>query len=176
MSEAGDGFLTAERVMDWAESARPGETLTYASGDHAPAEALAAARRLADAELVDLVGKRRDGKWIYIAQRRSRAFDAGRIDYRPSRGAVRPSEKSRARAVDRALLRLLSRTARLGLVCPGNAALAVMLGLSGALAASYRMRRLVAAGVIAVEHADPTRPRIVTILATGARTAEAGHG
>ena len=51
MSEAGDGFLTAERVMDWAESARPGETLTYASGDHAPAEALAAARRLADAEL-----------------------------------------------------------------------------------------------------------------------------
>lgn len=164
-------FLAPERVLDWAERARPGDTLTYGSGDRLSPQAVEAVRRLAEADFVDLVRKRRDGKWIYIAQRRSRAFDAARLDYRPSRGAVRPSGKMRGRSVERALLRILTRAARLGLPCPGNAALAVMLGLPGAVSASYRMRRLVAAGLIAVEQADPARPRVVTICATGARTA-----
>ncbi|MPT48275.1 MAG: hypothetical protein E2598_07605 [Sphingobium sp.] len=165
-------FQPADRVLAWAEKAAKGETLAYARAyDRAPDDALVMPRSLSDAGLVELVRRRRDGHWAYIAQRTAMPFDPARINRRASRGCVRLAGRGSAQAMDRALMRILGRCVRLEQPCPSNAALAVMLGLTGEIAASYRMRRLVAQGLIEVEQPDPRAGRIITILSSGARTA-----
>ena len=59
---------------------------------------------------------------------------------------------------------MLVRAARRGEPCPTNDELAAACRLSGKMAASYRMRRLVADGQIAVEDHSPFGRRVVTIL------------
>lgn len=169
----GDGrFMDGQRVMDWAQRARPGETLTYCVAERLVPQAAAIPRALAEAGVVDLVSKRRGKGWVFIAQRRTARFVDPSVPRRmPSRGAVRPSPLAVGRASERALLRILVRCARAGATCPSNATLARMTGLSGKLSVSYRLRRLVAAGRIVIEQPHPWGPRVVTIVASGVATA-----
>jgi DNA-binding Lrp family transcriptional regulator len=71
------------------------------------------------------------------------------------------------------VLRLLAQAASKGLPCPTNAELAKRIGLKDAVAASYRVRRLVQSGAIVVEEPSPSERRVVTIVATGAQTRRA---
>lgn len=74
------------------------------------------------------------------------------------------------RADLRLVLGMLTEAAARGEPCPGNRALADALGLRGANAATSRVSALERAGHITVERLPAAR--IVTITATGARTAE----
>lgn len=155
----------------WCEGAQPGESITYCRGARLSADAAVVPVEMARVGVVELVQRRlSSGDLAYIAQRRSDAFvrpgDAGRVRRRVSSPGTSPAR----RAVERQLYRMLVRTANHHLPCPDNGAIARLLGLRDALAASYRMRRLVAAGLIVVEQGAPGARRVVTIVASGART------
>lgn len=166
--------MQVDQLHSWAARARPGEDVVYDTGIR-PGEAIGAAvRNLHDSGLVTMTAKRVDGQFRFIAQRLA--------DPRPSQRAARvPEHRGRfalravkgRRTVERLIYRLLVEAARRGLPCPTNAEIAIRVGLSGAVAASYRMRRLVAAGRIAVEEPSPLERRVVTIMATGKRTRRA---
>ncbi|MBM3927377.1 MAG: hypothetical protein FJ335_02815 [Sphingomonadales bacterium] len=71
------------------------------------------------------------------------------------------------------ILRALTDAARGGRPCPSNLALARRAGLQGRICASYRVRKLVRAGLITVEMTGPEQQRVVTIVASGLSTAGA---
>lgn len=163
--------LGVDRLMAWARSAQPGEDVIYATGDRPSEPVRGAVRALARAGVVAPVQVRRETGFAFIAQRTAAPIERLAAPRRsPSRGVARAPAGMAGRASERALYRLLVRRASTGLACPTDSALAAMLGLPGRLSASYRLRRLVAAGLIAIEHPHPWGPRIVTICATGKRT------
>jgi hypothetical protein len=165
MADAGDDF------MAFAARARPGESMVYGRGDAPPREAVRAMRSLVAAGVLQPVGKREGDGFLFMVQR-------GRADLSPVRGPSRG--QVRRRRVRKTSLSMvfdcLVRAARRGEACPTNEELAASCGLTGKLAASYRVRRLVADARIAVEDHSPWGRRVVTILTgpqAGARTREA---
>lgn len=162
--------LGVDRLMAWARAAQPGEDVIYATGDRPSEPVRGAVRALAAAGIVAPVTVRREAGFAFIAQRTAATIDRlGAPRRSPSRGVAGMAGMA-GRASERALYRLLVRRASAGLACPTDSALAAQLGLPGRLSASYRLRRLVAAGLITIEHPHPWGPRIVTICATGKRT------
>ncbi|CAD7335349.1 winged helix-turn-helix domain-containing protein [Sphingomonadales bacterium 58] len=155
----------------WVKRAAPGEDVVYSVGVR-PAKAIGeAVRALHDQGLVSLTSKRTDSGLRFIAQRRP--------DPRPAQER-KPVPRGRftlgasdGKMTTRAVLRILSQAAGRDLPCPTNAELAKRVGLKDAVAASYRMRRLVADGKITVEEPSPTERRVVTIVATGKQTRRA---
>lgn len=167
---SGDRDSWAISVADfdaWVAGARPGETVIYAGGVAIPRHqpAWTHARVLADDGVVTLVSRRSAAgarTWEYLAQRL-----APPVDVSPAPLRVVSDDDDPAAI----LLRELRRAANLGLPCPDNATLARRAGLRDAKAASYRIGCLVQGRVIAVEQQGPGLPRVVTMLATGKRTA-----
>lgn len=157
--------------MAFAQRAAPGERLSYGRGDAPPREAVRAMRSLVDAGVLHPISKREDGGYHFMVER-------GRGDVSLARGSRRGAV--RRRRVRKTSLSMvfdcLVRAARRSEPCPTNEELAARCALSGKLAASYRMRRLVASGRIAVEDHSPFGRRVVTVLAgphAGAKTREA---
>lgn len=165
--------MRPEQLHSWAARARPGDDVVYDEGARPGADIGAAVRGLHDAGLVTMTSKRVDGRLRFIAQRLADPAAAGR-EHRgaPHRGRFAKRATGR-RCAERLIYKLLVEAARRGAPCPTNAELAARVGLSGAVAASYRMRRLVAAGDIAVEEPSPLERRVVTIMATGKQTRRA---
>lgn len=157
----------------WVERAAPGDDVVYCVGAR-PSEAIGAAVRAMSVKgLVLTTSRRKDGQLRHIAVRL--ADRPAPVRARPSahRGRFVPREDAGRRAVERAIMRLLTDAARRGAPCPTNKEIAQHAGLSGAVAASYRVRRLVQAGKIIVEEPSPIERRVVTILATGKSTRRA---
>ena len=165
---------TPEQVRSWAARALPGDDIVYAEGVR-PGDAIGAAvRGLRDAGLVTMVSKRVDGRLKFIAQRLPDPAPMARLMRGPEhRGRFAKREIKGRRTAERLIYKLLVEAARRGLPCPTNAELATRAGLSGAVAASYRMRRLVASGDIVVEEPSPLERRVVTIVASGRQTRRA---
>lgn len=162
--------LKPEQLISWAQRARPGEDVAYFTGDR-PSEALRlTARDLHAQGLVAVTTKRAGAGFRYIAQR----LEAPRPSQLRARARFNPGQFTRradgGKCTTRAVLRLLTRAAIRGDACPTNAELARALGLKDAVAASYRVRRLVREGKIRVEEPSPTERRVVTIVATGKST------
>lgn len=163
-------------IFEFARTARPGEAMEYGRGDHPPRDVVRAMRGLVDAGVLRPVtrriGGREGGGFQFLVQKG--AGGDGPVARAARRGAVR---RRRVRKTSLSMVfDCLARAARRGEACPTNEELARHCGLSGKLAASYRVRRLVAEGRIAVEDRSPFGRRIVTILTgphTGARTSEA---
>jgi hypothetical protein len=154
--------------MAFAQRAQYGDSMVYARGDTKPPEAVRAMRSLVDAGVLHPVGKREGDGFLFMVQR-------GRADIAtargPSRGRVR---RARVRKTSLSMVfDMIVRAARRGEPCPTNEELAAQCGLPGKLAASYRVRRLVAGAKLAVEDHSPWGRRVATVLAgphAGAKT------
>jgi hypothetical protein len=165
--------MKPEQLHSWATRARPGDDVVYATGARPGDVISAAVRALHASGVVTMTSKRIPGGFRFIAQRLP--------DPRPSQLRMRKAGNrghftrrcDGAKRSTRIVLRLLKRAAARGEPCPTNAELARAAGLKDALAASYRIRRLVKDGLIQVEGPDPTERRVVTIVATGQRTRRA---
>lgn len=148
-------------LQAWIGRAAAGDSVVYASGDPSRAM-LAAARAAGAAGLVVLNFTRapvsREGR--YVATRTA----VPAVPIAAPHAPLRTSPEGR-------ILRALTEAARAGRPCPSNLALARRAGLQGRVCASYRVRKLVRAGLIAVDMVGPDRQRVVTIAATGLMTA-----
>lgn len=159
--------IAADALQRWADAAQAGDRIAYAHGPepwrgHAT---FVLAGALAAAGMVTLFQPRRPGSAIFdfIAERRAADVPPHAIETQ-LRATLDPEE-------DR-VFALLRNLAAIGHSCPTDEAIAKRLGLSGADAASYRMRKLRAAGLIRVENRGPLKPRVVTIVADGRQTAK----
>lgn len=166
-------MMKPDQFDRWVKNAAPGDDVVYATGAR-PAEGIGAVvRSLHEQGLVAMTSKRGDDGFRFIAQRLP--------DPRPSQVRARkPVNRGRftlaandGKMTTRAVLRILTQAASKGLPCPTNAELAKRVGLNGAVAASYRVRRLVQAGAIVVEEPSPLERRVVTIVASGKKTMRA---
>jgi hypothetical protein len=162
-------FMGGDDLQDWARGASPGASLCLGVGSAVPAATQPALRTLTDAGLIDIARRRvADGRYSFEVQRRSRRYVAPAPTPTRPRGGM---HARRAGTVERRVLKLLLVAAVKGLPCPTNAAIARAVGLPDAIAASYRLRRLVARGLIRVDvPADPRLHRVVTIVASGRAT------
>lgn len=159
-------MLGPDQMHAWLRRAAPGESVVYSAGDRPGREIAGVARALHEAGLVSLTSKRSAEGFRFIAERRATPIGAPATG-RSNRGRFRIKPPVR-RSAETTILRVLRMAADRGQPCPTNAELAAIAGLSGAVAASYRMRRLVAAGKIAIAEPGPLERRVVTILAAGA--------
>lgn len=160
-------FMGGNDLQDWARDASPGTSLCLGVASAVPPTTQPMLRSLSDAGLID-VARRKVGpeKYSFIVQRRSRRY----IDRAPAvqRGG---NQVRRSSTIERRVLKLLLTAAKRNLPCPTNASIANLVGLSDELAASYRVRRLQARGLIRVHvPADPRQHRVVTIVASGDQT------
>lgn len=164
-------FMGGDDLQGWVRGATPGASVCLGVASSVPAATQPALRALTDAELIDIVRKRvGDGRYCFEVQRRSRRYVAPLVQKAPQRprGGM---HARRAGTVERRVLKLLLTAAAKGLPCPTNAAIARAVGLSDGIAASYRLRRLVARGLIRVAVPDdPRLHRVVTIVANGQST------
>jgi hypothetical protein len=168
-------MISPDQMRHWVERAVPGESVAYCAGASSPAPEIAGiARALHEAGLVSLTSKREGQGFRFIAERRNAPLSA--LDQRRApainRGRFRAKKVVR-RSAETVILRTLRHAAASGRPCPTNAELAALAGLSGATAASYRVRRLVRMGQIIVEEPSPCERRVVTIVATGQKTVRA---
>ena len=157
--------------LDFARASRPGMRMTYGRGEAPPRDAVAAMADLVEARVLVPIRKREAGGYLFMVERGLAPLSRAE---RPRRG------RARQRLIRKTSLSMvfdmLARAARRGGPCPTNDELAAACRLSGKMAASYRMRRLVADGKIAVEDHSPFGRRVVTILTgphAGAQTIEA---
>lgn len=166
-------FIDAGGLARWAEGATSGSALTLGRGAAVPPAVSPVVARLVDAGVINFARRRIGaGDFEFVAQRRS--SPATRTKAASPRGCARAGS-GRAGVAERRILKALTIAASRDLPCPTNAQLASVAGLSGALAASYRLGLLVKRGLIAVDvPADPRARRVVTIIATGATTRRNG--
>jgi hypothetical protein len=165
-------FMGGDDLQDWARSASPGAAVCLGVAPSVPAATQPALRALTDAGLIDIARRRiGEGRFSFEVQRRSRRYVAA-VPARKAPAAPRGGMHARrAGTVERRVLKLLLTAATKGLPCPTNASIARAVGLRDAVAASYRLRRLVARGLIRVTVPDdPRLHRVVTIVASGKAT------
>lgn len=162
--------LSPDQFEAWVARAVPGEDVVYCTGQR-PSEAIGAAvRALHERGLVTMTSKRSAGGFRFIAQRLP---DPRPVRLPEHRGRFARRELKGHYTAERMILKILVTAADKGHPCPTNGELARRVGLAGAASASYRMRRLVAAGKIAIEEPSPLERRVVTIAATGKQTRRA---
>lgn len=169
---SGGDFRNGDDLHDWARMAAPGAAACLGVGDACPADVAPVVRALVDADLIDVARTRvAADRWRFIVQRRARIYarpDIAPVDARLRRGGLRAR---RAGTAERRILKLLLAAANRGLPCPTNAAIARAVGLPDGDAASYRLRKLAARGLIRVTvPGDPRLHRVVTITASGKST------
>lgn len=159
-------FITGEELRDWARGASPGASRTLGEGAALPSATGAIVASLSDAKVIDIVRRKIAAeRYSFIVQRRTGRY----VDRAARRISTMP--QVRRGVYERRILKILIAAAAKGLPCPTNGVLARLVGLSGEVAASYRLRRLVAAGKIRVAVPDdPRQHRVVTIVATGKTT------
>ncbi len=162
--------MSPDQLARWAERAAPGEDAVYCTGPRPSQEIGAAAMALRERGLVTIKHKRVEGGFRFIAERLG---GPARVRSAEHRGRFARRESKERRTAETIIYRLLKSAAQAGQPCPTNAELAARAGLSGAVAASYRMRRLVKAGKIVVAEPSPLERRVVTIVATGKSTRRA---
>lgn len=158
-------MLDAPGILEWVRRAQAGDAVVYARGETISRAVSAVAVRMSDQGLVDLTRRREGRGWQFLMQRRAKPF-ALAADRRRGRNYGRTSAET-------AILRMISDAIRYRRPCPTNAEIAAEAGLSGGLAASYRLRKLVAAGKIALIDNGPRERRVAVLIATGQATARA---
>lgn len=176
MMGAAAAMMKPDQAASWVARALPGDDVVYDFGVR-PGDAIGATMRaMHEAGVVALTSKRVDGGFRFIAQRlpdpRPPRPSELRARVRVQRGRFAPRSDD-SRRTTRAVLRVLTQAAARHLPCPTNAEIAARVGLTGAVAASYRVRRLVKDGKIIVEEPSPLERRVVTIVATGKQTRRA---
>ncbi len=156
-------MLDAAGIIEWVRKAKAGDMAVYARGETLSREVATVTFRLAQQGLIDLAQRREHVGRQYLMQRRSKAYDA-------TRRARRSFPRASAETV---ILRMIEEAIRLGQPCPTNAEFAKEAGLAGGVTASYRLRKLVAAGKIVLVDHGPFERRVAVLVATGGQTVRA---
>lgn len=156
-------MLDAAGITEWVRNAKAGDMAVYARGETISRPVAELARRFHEQGLVDLTRRRDGGGWQFLIQRRSAAFRAGRQVRR-----VHPRSSAES-----AILRMIRDAIRLRQPCPTNAEFAEGAGLSGAIAASYRLRKLVRDGKIELIDHGPFERRVAVLVSADKRTVRA---
>ncbi len=158
-------MLDGAGILEWVRNAKPADMAVYARGDNPPRILAALVSRLSDQGLIDPT-RRRDGTgWQFLIQRRAKAFSA-------APGMRRGRNYGRASA-ETVILRMVREAIRLGQPCPTNSEFAEVAGLSGRLAASYRLRKLVRDGKLTLVDHGPYERRVAILTESGLSTARA---
>lgn len=154
---------SAEALQDWAQGAGAGDCRCYAQGRVPPRAhpGFIRARTLCDSGLVSLRQEMDPVTRVtrYFARRSSTAWTGGAV------GTSRPVPPARPPHGDAEaqLLEIARKSARSGKPLPSNAVLARATGLRTPIDASNRLRKLVKAGLIEIEHQGPNLPRLVRL-------------
>lgn len=152
--------VEARALSDWVARAAPGDRMVYAQGVVPPrtSAAWALARELAASKLIALLTRRGESGVEWIAERRA------------SEPVAQPPRPEPDRLMQRVAAELL-RAANAGEVCPTDLELAERCSLSGANAASYRLRKAIRAGLVLVRPPrQPGERRVATDPQTGRST------
>lgn len=158
-------------IRSWVADAAPGSQIVYARGAALPSGAgVDLVRALAQAGTVAPVRRRAPHGFDFIAQRTRSPFALNAAIARISRGPVRRARKASTKTECRALYRLIKKAAAEGRPCPTNAELARSIGLKDADAARFRLRRIVAEGLVEFTDHGPNERRVARIIETGAVT------
>lgn len=158
-------MLDVPGMLDWVKRARAADAVVYAREGAASRHVLSLAARLSDQGLVDLTRKADALGRQLIMQRRAKSFGMGLT--------TRGSMIHRRYSVEVLILRAIRTAARNGQPCPRNTELADTAGLSTAVAASYRLRKLVRAGKLTLIDHGPFEHRVAIIVETGETTVRA---
>jgi len=157
-------MVDAGGLKRWIEAAPPGAATVYAQGKEPPRELAVVVASLADQGLAVPHRKRMaDGRFQFQLRRSSAPVVAG----------SRQKRMQPPGTVETTLLRIARDAARRGLPFPTNRELAALCGVSGALSVSYRLRKLVARGLIEIAEVGPYERRVVTVTSTGWSTPRA---
>lgn len=175
--EAPNMIAAPERIMGWAEHAKPGEEFVYASraGLFASKSAsMAAARRLCERGMVQLTQRGILGSAArnYVMRRTAKAWTAEHSVEARAVPAAREFVQDEARAIN-ALMPVLTRAAQFNRPCPTDAQLADRAGIPREDIKPL-MEAMAEQGLIRVKAAPPPTLRLVTIVATGHRTGMVG--
>jgi hypothetical protein len=173
--------LSPEEVERWASIAKPGDRIVYHRGP-----------RLVRSPGVDAVTRLHDDGEIILNCRAARD-QAGRVQPGLTEWlATRRAEPEKPRAplpsfLQRSngpltdtrdekerVLAVLKRHANLERACPSNREIAAQAGLKSADRAAYLLRLLIADQAVRVDTDNRSGFRVVTIVATGRKTAAAG--
>jgi hypothetical protein len=185
IDEAPGVVASPARLEAWARTARAGDRFVYATRCSLPpgSAGAACARMLAARELVNLARYRvcpeefgDTGVFSYFAERTSRPWsDAPAAVARPPRSVLSAprlvgevDEALEWTAVDR-VLPILSRAAQFRRPCPTNHRLAELAELDVATVEAS-IGALKSLHIISIAHVSPPTYRLVTIVATAART------
>ncbi len=166
-------MMKPDQLQSWVERALPGEDVVYSEGTRPGRDIGEAVRGLHAAGLVTMRMKRGSSGFRFIAVRQPDPAPVAREHRGPSHRGRFVKRPTGRRCAERLIYKLLVEAAKRDLPCPTNAELSARVGLSGAVAASYRMRRLVASGDIIIEEPSPLERRVVTIVASGKQTRRA---
>jgi hypothetical protein len=161
-------MLDAPGILEWVRKAQAGDCAVYARGETLTRPVSAMAARMQSQGLVDLTRRRDPGdrrKWQFLIQRRAKAY-APAADRRRGRNFGRASAET-------VILRMIREAIRLRQPCPTNQEFADGAGLSGRIAASYRLRKLVADGKIALVDHGPDERRVAVMMDSGLSTVRA---
>lgn len=141
-------------VRAFVAAAAPGETMLYARAASLPrgAETPSIVRQFAEGGQVTAHLRRSDEGCEYVIRRRAETVRR-----------VTPRRGNGLGPLERAVLRLLKRYARTGKPIPSNRSIAARCGCKSRLDASWRIRKLVAADIIAIE-TSAEGERLVRIL------------
>lgn len=166
-------------VMEaWLENAAPGDELRYATGPALGREAPAGqlARQWAEEGEVMLFQRRPGpGKPLeYVARRKEPPVKPRASRALPGRQArpLLPLPQDFAESDEGRMLALLTEAAEAGVACPSESELARRLELNSRRRAQYLINRLMRASLIRVQSSTSFHGRVVTIVATGKKTAD----
>lgn len=158
-------MLDAQGIRNWVRKAKPGDAAVYARGDTISRTVAAAALQMQEQGLVDLTRRREPSGWQFLMQRRAKAFAKGKF--------MRRGRWYQGASAETVILRMIRDAIRLNAPCPTNAEFADAANLSGKVAASYRLRKLVHDGKITLTEYGPDERRVATLVETGQSTSRA---
>jgi hypothetical protein len=158
-------MLDAEGIISWVRGAKAGDCAVYARGELLPRAVAAVARRMQEQGLVALTHRREPDTRVFqhLMQRQEKP-------YAVARGQRRGRNYGPATA-ETVILRMIAEAIRLRQPCPTNAEFAEAALLAGADSASYRLRKLIAAGKIVLSDGGPKMRRVATMVESGLSTA-----
>ena len=167
------GTVTAADVEAWIGIAQPGDRLCYNAGWGLPKRApgvLAVDELIESGEVLPFQTRRTDGKGSnYWIQRRAEIDASATL---LSSAAI--AGDGEGEAVADQLMVILRRCARFDRRCPTDREIAEQLDLKNSDASNYQIRKLRSAGridIVTVQSGEHAGWRVVTITASGARTA-----
>jgi hypothetical protein len=158
-------MLDAPGMIAWVRRAKAADAVVYGREGEASRAVLAVAVRLQDQGLVDLTRKADALGRQLIMQRRAKLF-CRNVSARGSMVHKRYSPEA-------LILRAIRTAARNGKPCPTNIELAEAAALTTAVAASYRLRKLVRDGKLTLIDHGPYEHREAILGDTGQATVRA---